>query len=206
LPLLCAGILLFAAGLCRADVEARIEHCAARPTPAERIACLEENLRELGGAARTPMPLPSNTASAPAPLPEHATPTDAPSPQADTPRADTTPAPSGPDAAPDAQEPRAGAAVELGAEQVAARERARPAEAAPVRATVTEFRFFGYRRLMVRLDNGQVWQQIDGDRTSVERGLRDSGSFDVEMWPTRLGGYRMRILPLDRTIRVERVR
>lgn len=70
---------------------------------------------------------------------------------------------------------------------------------------MVDFRFVGYRRLMVQLENGQIWRQIDGDRTSVERGLRDAGSFEVEMWATGLGGYRMRILPLEKTIRVERL-
>lgn len=99
----------------------------------------------------------------------------------------------------------------LGDEPVLGAEQVRPgqsgdAEEPRVRATVVDFRFVGYRRLMVELDNGQVWRQIDGDRTSVERGLRNTETFDVDMWGTKLGGYRMHILPLGRTLRVERLR
>jgi hypothetical protein len=97
------------------------------------------------------------------------------------------------------------AAAGLGQEQVEARNRSKSEAPVTLRATVVDFDFVGYQRLRVQLDNGQVWRQIDGDRTSVERGLRNETSFDVEMWETSLGGYRMRILPLERTIRVERL-
>ncbi len=98
-------------------------------------------------------------------------------------------------------------AVELGQEQVEPRETKTVEDEKAISATVVEFRFVGYRRLLVRLDSGQVWRQIDGDRTSVQRGLRNQQSaFPVELWSASLGGYRMRIIPLNRTIRVERVR
>jgi hypothetical protein len=97
-------------------------------------------------------------------------------------------------------------AAQLGEEQVEARDRTKSEAPATLRATVIDFDFVGYQRLLVQLDNGQIWRQIDGDRTSVERDLRDETSFDVEMWGTALGGYRMRILALDRTIRVERLK
>ena len=141
-----------------ADVEDRIQRCAASASREARITCLEDALRELSGDSTPPKP----------------------------------------------QQSQPPVAAGLGAEQVEDREPSAD-EAARVRAAVVDFRFVGYRRLMVRLENGQVWRQLDGDRTSVERGLRDAESFEVEMWATRLGGYRMRILPLGRTIRVERL-
>lgn len=73
-------------------------------------------------------------------------------------------------------------------------------------ATVTDFDFVGYHRLLVKLDNGQVWRQIQGDRTDVEWRLRDQTTFDVELWEAAFGGYRMRVMPVDRVIRVERVK
>lgn len=79
-------------------------------------------------------------------------------------------------------------------------------EGARYTATVVAFDVVGYRRLLVELENGQVWRQIDGDRRDVSRGLRGEETFEVELWQTGLGGYRMKIGPLDRTIRVDRVR
>lgn len=223
---LSAGAALLLAGtLCRADVEERIAHCAEEPSAAARIACLEEELRELAGAApatakpgdaRESRPAAASVAAEHAEIP---TAPEAPeaaigSPAgtqrdpvtASPPVAADIPASGGTAPAGAVPAPRPGnapaAEIELGAEQVDEHEEETPA----VRATVVDFRFVGYRRLLAQLDNGQVWQQIEGDRVSVQRGLRGEESFEVEMWATRLGGYRMRIVALDRTIRVERLR
>jgi hypothetical protein len=97
-------------------------------------------------------------------------------------------------------------AVELGEEQVATKRASSDEDEKVVNATVVDFRFVGYRRLLVQLDNGQVWRQIDGDRTTVQAGLRNKSSFPVELWGAPLGGYRMRITSLNTTIRVERIK
>lgn len=176
------------------DAERRIAGCATSATPAERITCLERHVRELAGS---PAPAAADVVKPPAPVQAPAA-THAPAP--------TVAAGEAADAAAPAVSPGPAPAVELGAEQVEARRRGADEPATRVAATAVNFRFIGYERLLVELDNGQVWRQIDGDRVSVERALRNVESFDVEMWATKLGGYRMRILPLNRTIRVERLR
>ncbi|MGH9897187.1 MAG: hypothetical protein ACREA0_35370, partial [bacterium] len=100
----------------------------------------------------------------------------------------------------------ASAIDELGLEQVTAQTRRKGDAEAAVSATVVAFDFVGYRRLRVQLDNGQIWRQTDGDRPDVTTGLRGARTFDVELWRTRLGGYRMRIEPLNQTIRVNRLK
>ena len=76
----------------------------------------------------------------------------------------------------------------------------------PISAQVVSFDFVAFERLRVRLENGQVWRQTDADRPKLSRNLRKLESFDVEMWKTGLGGYRMKILPIGRTVRVKRLR
>lgn len=71
---------------------------------------------------------------------------------------------------------------------------------------VVSFDFVAIERLRVRLENGQVWRQTDADRPKLSLKLRKLESFDVEMWKTGLGGYRMNILPIGRTVRVKRLR
>jgi hypothetical protein len=184
-------------------VEEGIARCAAASSPEERIACLEDTLRQLAGASPAAA-VPAGPAATPAPEePERRATASTPPPAAEE-RPGATPGEQ-PPARPAPASPMGTPEAELGAEQVEARSRTQDEEAPRVHATVVDFRFVGYSRLMVQLDNGQVWRQIDGDRESVERGLRDNDTFEVEMWPTKLGGYRMRILSLERTIRVERL-
>jgi len=70
---------------------------------------------------------------------------------------------------------------------------------------VVSFDFVAIERLRVRLENGQVWRQTDADRPKLSLSLRKLESFDVEMWKTGLGGYRMKILPTGKTVRVRRL-
>ncbi len=58
-------------------------------------------------------------------------------------------------------------------------------------------------RLQVRLENGQIWRQVQGDTQIVE--LRHDASVPVEMWGSQTGGYRMRMIGVGRTLRVERI-
>ena len=71
---------------------------------------------------------------------------------------------------------------------------------------VVSFDFVAIERLRVRLENGQVWRQTDADRPKLSLSLRKLESFDVEMWKTGLGGYRMKILPTGKTVRIKRLR
>lgn len=93
---------------------------------------------------------------------------------------------------------------ELGAEQVALL-RGEKQEHPRVIAMVIEHSEVGYQKVRVRLDNGQVWQQTDGDRIRVIRKLRNDPTFAVELWQTSSGGYRMRIPSKNVILRVKRL-
>lgn len=119
-----------------------------------------------------------------------------------------------PEPAPFVAEERAGvptakpvetAASGLGAEQLAARSGKRESPDR-VQATVVAFDFVRRDKLRVTLDNGQVWRQTDADRPNHYRSLRRMESFEVEMWETGLGGYRMLIKPTNKMVRVQRIK
>lgn len=119
------------------------------------------------------------------------------------------PAPETPPAAvPEPTEPRPSAPAApaaLGAEQIAARDRARRADDPErMRAQITDHTIVGYRTLQVQLDNGQIWRQLSADTQRLR--LPAEGELTVEIWASRYGGYQMRLEELRRTIRVERVR
>lgn len=177
-------LLASSAGHADGSAEELISRCATNPEKDQRIACLEDELRRLAAdevpvLSSAPVPAPSAAANEGAPpLP---------------PKREEV-------------EERQLRAASLGAEQVERRGPSRSPADSPVRATVVAVDEVGYRRLVVELDNGQVWRQTNGDRTNVIRALKDDDNFDVELRRTGMGGYRMYITPLDRTIRVERLR
>lgn len=199
------GLLVLAGSVCLASVDETISDCALLESKDARIACLEHALRRLddgGDVASTAEAVVSETPQEPAPV--DPAPVEEPPPPVEAVKAADAPPASAPEPGPaDKADPPV---AQLGSEQVEAHHRSKAEVATVLRATVVDFDFFGYRRLRVQLDNGQIWRQIDGDRTSVERELRNETSFDVELWGTGLGGYRMRIAELDRTLRVERLK
>lgn len=96
--------------------------------------------------------------------------------------------------------------VELGADQVSARDaRGQATEPLPrLNAAVQSAQVIPYKRLQVTLDNGQVWRQIRGETQRIN--ARDANDQTVEIWQSNIGGYRMRLNEMARTIRVERIR
>lgn len=201
------GVVLFTALLspvaAQTTAEEEIARCAAHEDRDARITCLEAALEAgapAGGEGATAVAAEPSGAgddeAAPAPLSgkRDAVPATVPDAVGTADRQTT-------DAAADREPERVGLDA-LGLERV--EEGAN--EGARYTATVVAFDVVGYRRLLVELENGQVWRQIDGDRRDVSRGLRGEETFEVELWQTGLGGYRMKIGPLDRTIRVDRVR
>ncbi|MEL7481646.1 MAG: hypothetical protein AAGJ29_08790 [Pseudomonadota bacterium] len=78
------------------------------------------------------------------------------------------------------------------AASVAATEAATQPEAPPRRVTlpVASFRFDGAGKLVVTLENGQVWRQID--QTNVRRSTRDAAD-EAEIRRGRLGSVWMKI-------------
>ena len=169
------------------------EDCDDAPTPEAEIACLRQALSESRAAlART------GAAVAPA--------TSAPVQSVETtPPPDLAPAqPSRPDL-PQILPPRPTATAELGAEQVAEQQgEDREDEADLVRASVVASERVHPDRLQVELDNGQVWRQLESDTQKIHLG--GAGSVPVEMWGSRFGGYRMRLVESGRALKVERVR
>lgn len=60
-----------------------------------------------------------------------------------------------------------------------------------------------YRRIVVHLENGQVWRQITGDNQRFRVSLERNQTVDIS--ESSLGGYQLRFNQLRRTIRVERI-
>lgn len=210
------GRIILLAALAATAARAELDHngdiiaqCARHEVKDERIACLESELRRI--ADRTEIPVAERGA-----LPRHPADEDpVKAPEAATSQV-VVPEEVSPPAVPEATAPPAAAArtdegqaatrKELGSEQVARRSEARPDVEGGVSATVVAFNVVGYRKLLLELDNGQIWRQTNGDRADVAWDLRDERTFDVELRRSGLGGYRMYLAPIDRTIRVERVK
>ena len=73
-----------------------------------------------------------------------------------------------------------------------------------ITGNIADFRITGTGRLIVLLDNGQIWQQISGDSTRLEeRIMRRQTSANIET--AALGSYLMRLSPSGQSIRVRRI-
>jgi hypothetical protein len=195
-----------------------IDRCASVADAAKRIRCLEDAIRDLSDPAAE---APAGAADAAAASDEDTAPTAA-SPAATTPAAgeaggetpganaaapaaanDATPAV----AAPARSGPGADASPldRMGEEQVERENQAEDIAGMRMSAQVVQFDFVGRNKLRMRLENGQVWRQIDADRGDFYPMLRREERFEVELWQTGIGGYRMRFLPGNRTVRVRRI-
>lgn len=94
----------------------------------------------------------------------------------------------------------------LGAEQAARRTGIRPApveEERMITAIVAAERVHP-NHLQVRLENGQIWRQIQGDTQFVD--LSAATPTPAEIWRSGFGGYRMRLPQMRRVLKVERIR
>ncbi len=60
-----------------------------------------------------------------------------------------------------------------------------------------------YEKLLVTLENGQVWRQINGDTQKIRVDLKRNQTVNIE--ESSLSGYKLRLNEMRRTIRVERV-
>lgn len=71
-------------------------------------------------------------------------------------------------------------------------------------AGVTNIRVGALKSITVSLDNGQIWRQLDGDRTKI--GARKiSGIRTVTIRKGAVGGYWMTLNEIDQQIRVKRI-
>ena len=100
--------------------------------------------------------------------------------------------------------PQQSAVEELGAEQVKTLEEREAALASAQGLEVVRYDTVPYRRLEVHLANGQVWRQINGDTQTLRASLKKNQTVDIE--ESSLGGYKLRLNEMRRTIRVRRVR
>jgi hypothetical protein len=116
------------------------------------------------------------------------------------------------DEAPDEPARETAAVVDLdefGAEQVARRQNTHVASRSDgdeetLHAEVVEFEYLSRDRLVVTLDNGQVWRQTE--ILSLALRLRDDEPMGVEIWRSGFGGYRLRAGDRQPVIKVERLR
>ena len=96
----------------------------------------------------------------------------------------------------------------IGQEQVNARTETREERQARLSEArglnVAEFEYVGYRKLQVRLENGQIWRQIKGDVQEIR--ISTDRNPTVDITESSLGGYKLRLNEIKRTIRVQRIR
>ena len=175
-----AGLLLFTP-LATAQ-QSVIDHCRNTSSDADRIACLEAAL--LGRAGAT--------------IPADATQSqiDPPSMEIEAGPADSSDAPS--------QSTVDG----IGASQVIARNQTSQERLDSLEQArdlrVASYGMVPFQRLLVTLENGQVWRQIKGDTQQVRVDLKRNQTVDIE--ESSLGGFKLRLNEMRRTIRVERVK
>lgn len=174
-----------------------IDRCKQTSSKDDRIACLEAALLMRGGAAAQAddAPGPSIIAEAVATKPPAAAPvTSAEAPVSEqvlNPTRKTTKKTTG-----------------IGAEQVIARQQSQAERLAGldnvVGLKVLDYKSFAHDRLQVTLENGQVWRQIRGDTQKVNPTLKKNQTVDIS--ESSLGGYKLRLNEMQRTIRVQRIR
>ena len=94
-------------------------------------------------------------------------------------------------------------AAELGSEQIAPIRKAEETNERTV-FSVASFEIAHPNKMRFFLENGQVWQQIQGDDQRLSLSKKSLGT--VEIWKSRFGGYKLRIPDKRRTLRVRRLR
>jgi hypothetical protein len=173
--------LLLLAQLATAQ-QAVIDHCRNAASDADRIVCLEAAL--LG-------------------MEIEAAPTDITQSQIDPPGQKVDPAP-----ADSLGELPESTVVGIGANQVITRTQTQQERIDSLEQargmSVASYGTVPFQRLLVTLENGQVWRQIKGDTQQVRVDLKRNQTVDIE--ESSLGGYKLRLNEMRRTIRVERVK
>lgn len=187
-----AGMLIL--GSIAAASEDIIEYCRRASTTDERIACLEASLRGEAFLVAEDKPMAASAETSKSMAADAKERSDAGA----TPAAGNTT----PTAAAAAEAPSEG----IGAEQVAARNMTREQQLASLKSAtglkVEHYSEIPYRRLVVHLENGQVWRQIAGDDQYFRVDLKRNQTVDIQ--ETSIGGYKLRLNEMRRTIRVER--
>jgi hypothetical protein len=96
----------------------------------------------------------------------------------------------------------------IGNKQVEARNRSKQESQALLESAaglaVASYTVVPYDRLVVKLENGQVWRQIKGDTQKIRVNLERNWTVDIN--ESSLSGYKLRLNEIRRTIRVERLK
>lgn len=96
----------------------------------------------------------------------------------------------------------------IGAEQVVLRNQTREEHEESLEAArglvVAKYDWVPYERLVVTFENGQVWRQIKGDTNRIRTSLERNQTADIT--ESGLGGYKLRLNEIRRTVRVERIK
>ena len=98
-------------------------------------------------------------------------------------------------------EGRGGLLSIFGAEKIAKDEED---ELQSITMEIASFRLQPYGELVVTLENGQVWRQLEPSR-SITRAADEESVKSATIERAALGSYRMKIMPMDRTMKVRRV-
>lgn len=95
----------------------------------------------------------------------------------------------------------------IGASQVVARNQTREEQLESLEKEsgliVASYDTVPYEKLLVTLENGQVWRQIKGDTQKIRVDLKRNQTVDIE--ESSLSGYKLHLNEMRRTVRVERV-
>lgn len=169
-----------------------------------RIACLEAAITGL--MSRNAAPDADAMAAAAAPTQQSAQAAgDAASDETAPDEAPAVAVAEAPAAAPEPEKPTG-----LGAEQVLARQNSDSDESDDednrkdaITIAIADFAKTNTGKLIIVLNNGQVWRQIEGDNQNLR--LSRDDKLTAEVWSSRFGGYKLRITEAKRTIRVQRL-
>jgi len=202
--------LMAVSGIAIADPEEDIARCARIASVGDRILCLENALRSSSGeiaaepvvetvdvaveaadeVAADPVAVPAQAAAPPT------------NPPMETAVVETAAAGAIVTTDPVAQED------EIGAEQVRARNATSEEREAELESAsglrVAQYDLVPYERLVVTLENGQVWRQIKGDTQRFRVTLNKNQT--VNIMESRFGGYQLRLNEMRRIIRVKRIK
>lgn len=196
--------LALSAGTATADEQqdAVAKNCEDEPTPEARVACLEKQSRQRSDDSDAGFPA-ADDPLAPGGLSEQETDGEVPTAEPAAPIAPPSVGPSMP------SEPEI-AAAPGGADDASPSEAGGDAEAAfepgeRYPAKVASVERVERDRLRLELANGEVWRQAEAGNADLNAGLEDAEAFDVEMWRTPRGAFRMHIPEAGETIRVVRV-
>jgi len=174
------------AGHAASAQQAVIDHCRKTSSDADRIACLEAAL--LG--------------KKPVQAEEEQTQIDTPSMDINTERGAVV------EPAVEVAERNDAKPAGIGADQVIARNQTREDILEDLEEerglVVASYDIVPYERLLIRLENGQVWRQSRGDKQKIRVDLRRNQTVDIT--ESSLGGYKLRLNEMRRMIRVERVK